>query len=317
MMGAERRAAIDIGTVTTRLLVADVGDSGVHEVVRRSRITHLGEGWSSTGVLSAEGMARTADAVAEFAAEALALGAGRIVAVATSASRDARNSAEFLDRLERVGVRPQIISGSREGYLTFLGATYDIRDQRVMVVDVGGGSTEMVLGTTAVVDGERRTDIEAVRSVDVGSRRITEMFLEGDPPTCDEIERASAWVADQLHPFFSALRERPAEMVSVAGTATSLAAIELELDPYDPKRVHGYRLNGPSLLDTLDRLALMTLAERRGVTGLEPDRAEVIVAGAIILQSVLAYAGLSSTLVSEHDILYGMMLDPLDDSGAG
>ncbi|HAL30527.1 MAG TPA: exopolyphosphatase [Coriobacteriia bacterium] len=317
MMGAERRAAIDIGTVTARLLVADVVDGEVDEVVRRSRITHLGEGWSSTGVLSAEGMARVADAVAGFVAEARELGAARIVAVATSASRDARNSDEFLERLEAAGIRPQIISGSREGYLTFLGATYGIRDERVMVVDVGGGSTEIVLGTTSVADGRRHASIEAVRSVDVGSRRITEMFLENDPPTRDEVERASAWVADELRPFFSALRERPAEMVSVAGTATSLAAIELELDPYDPERVHGYRLSGSSLLDTLDHLARMTLAERRGVPGLEPDRAGVIVAGAIVLQSVLAYAGLSSTLVSEHDILYGMMLDPFDDGGAG
>jgi exopolyphosphatase/guanosine-5'-triphosphate,3'-diphosphate pyrophosphatase len=317
MMGAERRAAIDIGTVTARLLVADVVDGEVHEVVRRSRITHLGEGWSSTGVLSAEGMARVADAVAGFVAEARELGAARIVAVATSASRDARNSDEFLERLEAAGIRPQIISGSREGYLTFLGATYGIRDERVMVVDVGGGSTEIVLGTTSVADGRRHASIEAVRSVDVGSRRITEMFLESDPPARDEVERASAWVADELRPFFSALRERPAEMVSVAGTATSLAAIELELDPYDPERVHGYRLSGSSLLDTLDHLARMTLAERRGVTGLEPDRAGVIVAGAIVLQSVLAYAGLSSTLVSEHDILYGMMLDPFDEGGAG
>ncbi|MCK8115899.1 Ppx/GppA phosphatase family protein [Anaerosoma tenue] len=317
MMGAERRAAIDIGTVTARLLVADVVDGEVHEVVRRSRITHLGEGWSSTGVLSAEGMTRVADAVAGFVVEARELGAARIVAVATSASRDARNSDEFLERLEAAGIRPQIISGSREGYLTFLGATYGIRDERVMVVDVGGGSTEIVLGTTSVADGRRHASIEAVRSVDVGSRRITEMFLESDPPARDEVERASAWVADELRPFFSALRERPAEMVSVAGTATSLAAIELELDPYDPERVHGYRLSGSSLLDTLDHLARMTLAERRGVTGLEPDRAGVIVAGAIVLQSVLAYAGLSSTLVSEHDILYGMMLDPFDDGGAG
>ena len=317
MMSAERRAAIDIGTVTVRLLVADVVDGEVREVVRRSRITHLGEGWSSTGMLSDQGMARVTDAVAGFVSEARESRADRIVAVATSASRDASNNEEFLDRLEGAGVRPQIISGSREGYLTFLGATYGIRDERVMVVDVGGGSTEIVLGTTAVVDGRRQVDIEAVRSVDVGSRRITEMFLESDPPTRAEIDRASAWVADGLRPFFSGLRERPSEMVSVAGTATSLAAIELKLDPYDPERIHGYRLSGSSLLDTLDHLARMTLAERQDVIGLEPDRAGVIVAGAIVLQSVLAYAGLSSTLVSEHDILYGMMLDPFDDGGAG
>ncbi|MHB8739958.1 MAG: Ppx/GppA phosphatase family protein, partial [Coriobacteriia bacterium] len=146
MMAGQRRAAIDIGTVTTRLLVADVADDVIHEVVRRSRITHLGEGWSSTGVLSEAGMARTAAAVAEFVAEARQLGVGHIVAVATSASRDASNSAEFVARLERIGIRPEVIPGDREGYLTFVGATYGFCNEQVMVVDVGGGSTEVVLG---------------------------------------------------------------------------------------------------------------------------------------------------------------------------
>lgn len=316
-MGTERRAAIDIGTVTARLLVADVGDGAIREVARRSTITHLGEGWSDAGVLSEAGMTRACDAIASFVTEARELGAVRTVAVATSASRDAVNSAEFLDRLERIGLRPEVIPGDREGYLTFLGATYGFCDERVMVVDVGGGSTEVVFGSACAAGGERTVDIEAVRSIDVGSRRVTELFLRSDPPTHREVEQAAEWVAGELRPFFSTFRQRPTEMVAVAGTATSLAAIELGLVPYDPERVHGYRLTGAALLDTLESLTAMTLEQRRNLAGLEPDRAEVIVGGAIVLQAVMAYAGLSSTLVSEHDILYGMMLDSGDERSSG
>ena len=308
-MTAQRRAAIDIGTVTARLLVADVDGHSIHEVVRRSRITHLGEGWSSSGVLSDAGMVRTTDAVAEFVAEARELGAVSTIAVATSASRDASNGVEFVSRLERVGIRPEVIPGDREGYLTFLGATYGFCDEQIMVVDVGGGSTEIVLGSTCTTGGGHVTSIDAVRSIDVGSRRITELFLHHDPPWHREIEQAAAYVADQLRPFFLSLKQRPHEMVAVAGTATSLAAIDIGLEPYVSERVHGYRMTGATLLDVLERISEMTLEQRRHIAGLEPDRAEVIIGGAIVLQSVMAYAGLSSTLVSEHDILYGMMLD--------
>ena len=308
-MATERRAAIDIGTVTARLLVADVTDGVVDEVVRRSAITHLGEGWTGTGVLSAHGIARVADAVGSFAEEARALGVQRTVAVATSAARDASNSHELLGALEAVGVRPEIISGDREGFLAFLGATYGFCDERVLVVDVGGGSTELVLGSACGDGGMHTVDIEMARSINVGSRRVTELFLASDPPSDAELDRAAAWVADELRPYFGSLKGRPRDMVAVAGTATSIAAIDLALDPYDPDRVHGYRIGGPSLLDVLQRLSSITLEERRRVVGLEPERAGVIVGGALILQSVMAYAGLSSTLVSEHDILYGMVLD--------
>ena len=314
-MGVERRAAIDIGTVTARLMVADVDDGIVNEVVRRSRITHLGAGWTTSGVLSEEGMASAVEAVGAYVAEARALGATRIAAVATSASRDASNSAGFLDRLDAVGVRPEIIAGEREGLLTFTGATYGFCDQSVLVVDVGGGSTELVLGRSCRTESGLSVELDSVRSIDVGSRRITEMFLLSDPPKRSEIADASAWAADEIRPYFSAVRRRPNEMIAVAGTATSLAAIDLSLEPYDSERVHGYRLTGPSLLDVLERLSKMTLEQRRHVPGLEPERAGVIVGGAIILQSVLAYAWLSSTLVSEHDILYGMVLD-LDQADA-
>lgn len=308
-MGTERRAAIDIGTVTARLLVADVTDGVVSEVVRRQAITHLGEGWAGTGVLSGGGIARVATAVKAFAGEARDLGVERMVAVATSAARDASNADELIAALEATGVRPEIISGEREGSLTFLGATYGLRDQRVLVVDVGGGSTELVLGSAPADGASGEASMDFVRSVDVGSRRVTELFLHSDPPTRQELDEAAAWVADELRGVFSAMRDRPAEMVSVAGTATSIAAIDLALDPYDPERVHGYRVSGPSLLDVLEHLAALPLEKRCRVVGLEPERAGVIVGGALVLQSVMAYAGLSSTLVSEHDILYGMVLD--------
>ncbi|MRS12060.1 MAG: DUF501 domain-containing protein [Actinobacteria bacterium] len=311
----ERRAVIDIGTVTTRMLVADVTDGAIHEVVRRQTITHLGAGWAHTGRLSAEGIGRVASAVREFVTEAEALGAQRIAAAATAAARDAENRDEFCEAIASAGVRPEIISGDREGYLTFLGVSYGISNDRVLVVDVGGGSTEFVLGSSGLTAGERVVEIEFVRSVDIGSRRATELFLRSDPPTEGEIDEAASWITDELWDVFSAMRGRPLEMVAVAGTATSLAAIDLRLDPYDSDRIHGYRLSGRSLLDILERLAAMTLEERRHVVGLEPERAGVIVGGALILQAAMAYAGLSSTLVSEHDILYGMVLD-LDGGGA-
>jgi exopolyphosphatase/guanosine-5'-triphosphate,3'-diphosphate pyrophosphatase len=315
-MGTERRAAIDIGTVTTRLLVAEVADGNVTELVRRSVITHLGEGWTETGVLSEEGMARVERAVGSFADEIRELDVARVIAVATSASRDAANGAEFLDRLEAAGIRPEIISGEREARLTFAGATYGGCADGTLVVDIGGGSTELILGSACAPDEGGGVRIEMARSIDVGARRVTELFLVSDPPSAREVDLAAGWVADELRPVFGALKSRPQEMVAVAGTATSLAAIDLELDPYDPERAHGYRIGGHALLDMLQHLSEMTLDRRREVIGLEPGRAGVIVGGAIVLQAVLAYSGLSSTLVSEHDILYGMVLDP-GQAGAG
>lgn len=315
---SERLAIIDMGTVTTRLLVADVGPAGVREVVRRSRITHLGDGWTGTGMLASDAIARVAATVAEYAAEAHALGAEDVIALATSAARDAANTRDLADALARAGVIFEVISGEKEAALTFAGAVYELGSEGTLVVDVGGGSTELVLGSgTPTADGSLR--VYAARSVDVGSKRVTELFLTSDPPTPRELERAQEEVADALKPFFAGLPERPRAMISVAGTATSLAAIDMALDPYDPGRVHGYRLSGAAVAEIRERLASMTIAERKRVVGLEPDRASVIVAGAIILESALALSGLDSTLVSEHDILYGAALDryAVRRSGAG
>ncbi len=309
-MAAERLAAIDIGTVTTRLLVADVGDGTVAEVARRQRITHLGEGWTATGELSDAAIERVASAIGAFVAEARSLGATRIAAVATSAARDAANGEALLAACESAGVRPEIIGGAREAALSFAGATYGLTGEDLLVVDVGGGSTELVLGNvTAGDDGARETEIVSARSVDVGSRRVTELYLHADPPRESELAPAWEWVAGELRPYFNGLRVKPRTMIAVAGTATSLAAIDLELEPYDPERVHGYVLGGHRLFEIREELAAMTLARRERVRGLEPDRAGVIVGGALVLEAVLALAGLDSTVVSEHDILYGIALD--------
>ena len=304
--GRRRLAAIDIGTVTTRLMVADVSSAGVEEIVRHSRITHLGEGWTSTGRLSEAAIDRVAACVATFAEEARALGAHELVAVATSAARDAANGADFLDRLGAAGVNPEIISGSREAYLTFLGATFELGGENTLVLDVGGGSTELVLGSR---DEDGSATIDSSRSIDVGSRRVTELFLHADPPTRAELEAAREHVTTELRPSFDALRTKPRDMIAVAGAATSLVAIDLALDPYDPARVHGSRLGAHTIADIREELSALTLEKRRQVKGLEPGRAGVIVAGALIIETATALAGLDSTLVSEQDILYGMVLD--------
>lgn len=303
-----KKAAIDIGTVTVRLLVADVEQGEVREAFRRQAIVHLGEGLTETGELSETAIERTVAVAAGFAREAREAGAERVVAAGTSACRDAANTNELLARLDSAGVRTVILSGGREGYLSFLGATYGMEGKDILVDDVGGGSTELVLGTSEREDGRRRVDIEASRSFDVGSRRLTEMFLGGDPPTEAEMDAAAEHVAEELAPFFNGLA-RPSVVVSVAGTATSLAAVKERMQVYDSARVHGYRLSGAEVAGLKEDLASMTLEARRRLPGLEPERAGVIVAGSLILETLLGLAGVDSTLVSEHDNLYGLVLE--------
>jgi exopolyphosphatase / guanosine-5'-triphosphate,3'-diphosphate pyrophosphatase len=303
-----RRAAIDIGTVSTRLLIADVDDGRLTELERRTLITHLGENLTATGRLSDEAMARVTGVVQGFVRDCAEAGVEEIRAMATSASRDAANGEVFMDRLEALGVRPGIITGSREAQLSFLGATYDVDDDDVLVADLGGGSTELILGSSHETDAGREIDIETARSLDVGSRRLTELFLHGDPPTRSELDEAGAWTADQLRPFFDGLPRRPRCLFALAGTATSLSAIHQQLDVYDAAAVHGSKLTGADLAEVKYELGRMTLAQRMAVPSLDPGRASVIVAGALILETVLGLAGLDELTVSEHDILYGIVL---------
>lgn len=309
-----RIAAIDIGTVTTRLLVADVGAEGIREVERSTDITHLGERLTATGRLDDAAMRRVAETIGRYASRIADLGVERTAAYATSASRDAENADEFLDLLERSGVRPEIVTGATEARLAFTGATYELDGEGILVADLGGGSTELILGSVTTEDGERVRDIEASRSIDVGSKRVTELFLASDPPTSHELEQARAFVVGELRPYFDGLRTKPREAVSLAGTATTLSAIKQELAAYDAALVHNSCLTGSDLSDMLEMLAALPLERRMEVVGLDPGRAPVIVAGTLILEAVIALAGLDSTLVSEHDILYGILLETYADA---
>jgi exopolyphosphatase / guanosine-5'-triphosphate,3'-diphosphate pyrophosphatase len=307
---SRRLAAIDIGTVTTRLLVADVSATGVVEVERSTDITHLGEGLGATGRLSQEAMERVSAVVARYSIVIADLGVERMTAMATSASRDAENRDDFLAILAGHGIVPTVIGGDREARLSFSGATSDMGPcEGVLVVDLGGGSTELVLGNLTEEDGARVSEIVKARSIDVGSKRATERFLLSDPPTAAELSDAREWVTLELRPYFDGMRERPSMMVAVAGTATSLSAIRQELAVYDSSLVHCSCLTGSELADLTEMLASMTLEQRKHVVGLDPGRAPVIVAGSLILETVVALAGLDSTLVSERDILYGILLD--------
>ena len=299
-----RVAVVDIGTNSTRLLVAQVEGNALTELERRTTVTRLGEGVEATGRLSDAAIARVSEALAGYRAALDALGAERVVAVATSAMRDAANGPQFRDEIERrFGLDARTISGDEEARLTFLGATAG-RDAgaATLVIDIGGGSTEFVVGHPG-------GDPEFHISTRMGSVRHTERHLHGDPPTDAELaalaQDARAIVeADVL----ADLRTGVDAGIAVAGTATSLAAIDQELDPYDPERVHGYRLGVASCERLLARLADLTVAQRREVPGLHPDRAPTIVAGAGILFESMRACGLDEIEVSEHDILHGAAL---------
>jgi exopolyphosphatase/guanosine-5'-triphosphate,3'-diphosphate pyrophosphatase len=300
-----RVGVVDIGTNSTRLLVADVADGRVvAEGARRSTVTRLGEGVDATGRLGDEPMARVLAVLDGYRAELDAAGCDATVAVLTSAVRDAANGEAFRATVrERYGLDARVIAGEEEARLTFLGATSDLGDgdEARVVIDIGGGSTELVLG--------RGRQVGFHVSLRAGVVRQTERHLHADPPRPEELEALAAEVrgivAAEVPP-----EERAAAQagIAVAGTATSLAAIAQDLEPYDPARAHGFRLQRGLVDDLLARLAALPLAERRRVRGLHPDRAPTIVAGVLILREVMDAFGLEAVTVSEHDILRGAAL---------
>jgi len=304
-----RMAAIDIGTVTTRLLIADVGPGVLTEVARSTDITHLGEGLAESQSLSDEAIARVADVLGVYRAKIEEEGVRQVIAVATSAARDALNSATFISAATTSGVPVSIINGEREAYLSFAGATWQLEDSRILLNDIGGGSTELVYGRGGSRSGGMEPEVERSMSIDVGSRRITEMFFHSDPPTSDELRAARAMIKGELARFFEDAPMSPEMLVSVAGTATSLASVKLQMAQYDPARVHGSTLTREEISTMLARLSAMSIESRKKVVGLHPGRAPVIVAGAMVLDCIMELSGVDSTMVSEHDILYGILLD--------
>jgi exopolyphosphatase / guanosine-5'-triphosphate,3'-diphosphate pyrophosphatase len=275
-----RVAAVDLGTNTTRLLVADVVDGGIDELHRETRITRLGEGVDARRRLLPVPVARVRNALSDYRRTLESLGAERTLAVATSAVRDAENGEAFLGEVEwSYGFVTQLLSGDEEAQLTRRGVD---PAPGTLVLDIGGGSTELILDDFHV-------------SLPMGSVRFTERYDE-------DVERCAA-EARALLPDLS-----PASAVGVAGTVTTLAALDLRLEQYDRERVHGHRLTRASARGQRDRLAGMSVAERRGLPAMEPERAPVIVAGAAILLAVLDAYALESIDVSEHDLLDGVAL---------
>ncbi|HEV2712652.1 MAG TPA: Ppx/GppA phosphatase family protein [Gaiellaceae bacterium] len=290
-----RVAAIDQGTNTTRLLVADVDDGELEEVAKRLEITRLGEGVDSRRRLLPVPITRVRNVLTDYRREAEKLGSERILLVAPSAVRDAENGEAFLGEIEwSFGFETRLLSGEEEAELTFRGAT-DGQLGSTLVIDPGGGSTEFIVGDAG--------GIRSRTSVDLGSVRLTERFVHSDPPSAEELDTAAAYVRATLPQAPQADRA-----VGVSGTITTLAALDLGLDEPEGLGTHGHRLTPGAVRAQRERLAAMPLALRERLHGLHPQRAPVIVAGAVLVEQILDSFRLDALEVSERDILHGAAL---------
>jgi len=290
-----RVAAVDLGTNSTRLLVADVEGDRLDEVVRLLTITRLGEGVDKRRRLLPVPITRVRNCLTQYRRVLEEHGAERTLAIATSAVRDAENGEAFLGEIEwSYGFTTRLLSGTEEAAMMIRGVTAGRSPlDDVVVVDIGGGSTELVVAA----DGE----VASAMSLDIGCVRITERFLASDPPSRPELAAASAYVRALLPPI------EVGRAIGVAGTVTTLATLDLDLDleEYDPERTHGHRISRDSVERQLERLAAMTTEQRLAVPGIEPGRAPVIVAGVVVLREVMTTYALSEIEVSERDLLYG------------
>ncbi len=313
-MTSERRAApvaaVDCGTNSTRLLVSDAAGTTLE---RLARITRLGQAVDATGALAEEAVDRTLAVLREYREVMDRHGVERVRVTATSAARDADNRDTFLDAAEEVvGARPELLSGDAEARLSFLGATAELdpAEGPFLVVDIGGGSTEFAVGTT---------EPEEATSVDMGCVRLSEKYLHHDPPAPEELSQAISVVRDYLD---DVARDVPAsrdarKLVGLAGTITTVAAVEMGLGTYDRNRIHHFRLTRGAAEDVFRTLATESRAQRVHNPGLEEARADVIVGGAAILVTIMRTFEHDECLVSESDILDGLVRSLLDDHSEG
>jgi exopolyphosphatase/guanosine-5'-triphosphate,3'-diphosphate pyrophosphatase len=297
-----RVASIDCGTNSIRLLVADLPRDGIGDLVdvdRRMEVVRLGQGVDRTGRLAPEAIERTRVALAGYAERIRELGARRVRMVATSATRDASNAGEFRDMvLATLGVAPEVISGGQEAELSFTGAVRGLPLGRYLVVDIGGGSTEFVVGTSTV---------DSAISVDIGCVRMTERHLRSDPPTPEQIGAATADIEDAVDKALSVVGAvGDATLVGVAGTVTTIAAIALDLPEYQPQRIHHARMSTVEVDRIVGELLAMSREQRLALPVMHPGRADVIGAGGLILGTILHRVGVAGMIVSEHDILDGI-----------
>jgi exopolyphosphatase / guanosine-5'-triphosphate,3'-diphosphate pyrophosphatase len=303
-----RVAALDCGTNSVRLLVADMDECDKTDVHREMRVVRLGEGVDRTGVLSAAALERTGAALRDYAAVCADLGVEQTRMVATSATRDAGNRDDFVALVRSsLGVEPEVVTGQEEAALSFDGATrgLDPEDGPFLVVDIGGGSTELVVGASSV---------EASVSLDVGCVRLTERHLRSDPPTADEVSAARADVVAAFTEHAGGVPVGTARTsVWLAGSATTVAAHALRLDAYDAERIHLASLEKASLLAACDELLSMTRGERAALPYMHPGRVDVIGAGALLMATLVELTGQSAVVVSEADILDGIAFSVTGD----
>ena len=300
-----RVAAIDCGTNSVRLLIADLDPGGLRlsDLRRDMRIVRLGQGVDQTGRLSPAALDRTMAALREYAAEIRRLAPEAVRMVATSATRDAENSQEFTNRVKEVlGVAPEVVSGDEEARLSFTGATRELTadlPSPFLVTDIGGGSTEFVLG-----DEERAT---AARSIDIGCVRMTERHLHGDPPTAAQAAAAIADIDAALETVAGTVpASEAATLIGLAGSVTTIAGIALGLPRYDSQRIHHSRVSAAAVHEIAGRLLAQSRAERAAIGVMHPGRVDVIAGGALILDRLMTRFGFPEVLVSEHDILDGI-----------
>ena len=324
-------AAIDIGTVTARLALAQVEDDRVIRMAKYTEIVNLGEGVDTAKRLLPEAIHRCVGCVSSYVDHARKEGAEAVVCTLTSAARDAENAPDLGMGLASLGLEPMIIPGEIEGALTFLGVSHDFENHRILVADSGGGSTELVVGTLAgqpaaqgagqqlggqQLEGQQfggqQLDINFVESVDLGCRRLTERFnLSSDYPSTEDIDGAHKMAAQMMSEAIGRAQQQcaaPELLVGVGGTATSLIAVRDHLDPYDPAKVHLNHISLDEVLQIEGLLASKTLKEREDITGLQAKRAPVMLAGTILLAELMKNSGFKHLAVSESDLLFGLVI---------
>jgi exopolyphosphatase / guanosine-5'-triphosphate,3'-diphosphate pyrophosphatase len=305
----QRVAVIDVGSNSTRLLIADV-DGGVSVVERQSRVTRLGRGVDLSVQLADEAIEAACAAIGDYVEICREASVEQTTAIATSAVRDASNGDAFVAELrERFALSARVLDGEEEARATYRGATAE-RPPSIptLVIDIGGGSTEMIVGTGS--------EIAFHASLQAGVVRHTERHIPGDPPTAVELEALAGDVRALIEESLAGHDEaRASAGIAVAGTPTSLSAVELELEPYDPAAVHGHVLSLETIQHLLSRFASAPLAERAAIPGLHPDRAPTIIAGCVILIEAMRAFELDRVTASEHDILYGIALETASQRG--
>ncbi len=300
-MSTVKIAAIDLGTVSSRLLCAEMSNGQITASTKRTVITDLGERVDATGVFAPAAIDRVTQACTEFVREAREFGAHHVCCTLTSAARDVSNGNELLDRLRDLGLVPQVIPGEVEARLTFYGVARDFANERIAAADSGGGSTELVVGRAS--DGG--LELDCAESLNIGCRRVTERFFSSVPPSADELDKAAAWARAQFEPYWARLANRPERLVAVGGTVTTLVAMVHELAVYDSHFVHLRDLTIEQVEDGIDRMRSLTVEQIAQLPGIQAKRAPVILAGAIVVRELMRAGGYGRLTVSENSLLTG------------